>query len=82
VPSREIRRGGQHILKAVDETLLDFPTPHARGCVLERILVYSVFSGNLLSLSLTLSSEDRAQRGIVSGLQQSLLEVKSAKTFA
>jgi len=37
-------------------------------------------SSNLLPSSLPLSNEGRVERDIVSGLQQSLIEVKSTKT--
>ena len=78
VPLCEIIRGAQLILESIDETLQNFAAPEARDHVMQRVLAGSVSSGNLSS-SFPSSYKSKVERDIVSGLQQSLVEVKSAK---
>ena len=82
VPTRDIRWGAQRILDNIDETLQDFNFVKDRGRILQRVFNHASSSTNLLNTSFHLGSHGRIHSNIVSGLKQSLSEVKVPRTAA
>ena len=82
VSARDIRRGAQRILHNIDETLQDFTSVEDRGRILQRVFNHASSSTNLLSTSFHLGSHGRIHSDIISGLKQSLSEVRVPRTAA
>lgn len=82
VAALEIRRGAQRILESIDETLEAFTSAEDRGRVMQRVFTYAASSTNLMSTSFHLGTQGRIHSDIVSGLKQSLSEVKVARMAA
>ena len=82
VSAREIRRGAQRIIGCIDKTLQGYRSAQERGQVMQRVFSYTKSSSSLGSSCFTVGSQGSAHSDILSGLKQSLSEVKSARTTA